>query len=164
MPEQKLTELTRRVEALEKWQSDRKTQQITYPLDFQSQTVLNKYFLSKIDDITYGAGAAGGFFRLVLVEQNGEVEALQAVATLTRYTANPTTDFVTAASGVWVDGQQIIVISTDLPPTPLVSGDLYYIVSATADGRSFKLSLTFGGAAIDITDAGSGQQYFYFFT
>lgn len=161
---QKLRELERKVADLEKWKKQREQQQITYPLDFQSQQVLNKYFLTKIEDITYSAGMAGGFFRFVLVEQDGQIEALQAVATLTRYTANPTTDFVTAASGVWVDGQQIIVISTDIAPSPLTSGNAYFVVNATSDGKSFQLEATFGGGALDITDTGTGQQYFYFYT
>lgn len=152
------------VAELKKWKDARTQQQITYPLDFQSQTVLNKYFLSKVGDITYSAGSAGGFFRLVLVEQNGQTEALEAVALLTRYTAVPSTDFVTVASGSFMNGQQVIVISTSLPPAPLVSGNVYFVVSATSDGRSFKLSLTLGGAAINITNTGSGQQYLYFFT
>lgn len=43
-------------------------------------------------------------------------------------------------------------------PTPLSAHVRYYVVGALAD--SFQLSLTAGGAAIDITDAGVGECYF----
>jgi hypothetical protein len=40
-------------------------------------------------------------------------------------------------------------------PTPLVEGTVYYVISATTD--DLQLSLTSGGAAINITAAGSGM-------
>jgi len=42
-------------------------------------------------------------------------------------------------------------------PTPLTAGSAYYVINTT--GTTFKLSLTQGGAAIDITDAGTGTHF-----
>jgi hypothetical protein len=39
-------------------------------------------------------------------------------------------------------------------PTPLAEGTVYFVISAAAD--SVQLSLTSGGAAIDLTAVGSG--------
>ena len=47
--------------------------------------------------------------------------------------------------------------STDTSPSPLVNGGTYYTRDITS--TSFKLSSSVGGAAINITDIGSGTQF-----
>lgn len=46
------------------------------------------------------------------------------------------------------------------PPTPLYSGNSYYLVEVTEN--TFKLSLTLNGEAIDLEDAGEGTCSFHF--
>lgn len=71
------------------------------------------------------------------------------------YTANATTDFITVSSAL-PDGTTIQVLSSGTPPGGLSVGQTYYVVNST--GTTFKLSLTNGGAAINITTTGSGVQ------
>ena len=47
--------------------------------------------------------------------------------------------------------------STDTPPSPIVNGGTYYVRDITTD--TFKVSATSGGAAINITDIGSGTHF-----
>lgn len=87
---------------------------------------------------------------------------------LTTHSASPTTlftvseanmDFTTntftqTAHGL-LDGVGVVVFTTSQPPTGLVAtGLVYYVVGATAN--TFQLAATVGGAAIDISDSGSG--------
>lgn len=61
---------------------------------------------------------------------------------------------VTAAAHGKSNGYLITVISTGVRPGGLVENVPYYFVSAS--GAIFKLSLSPGGAAVDLTDSGSG--------
>jgi len=47
--------------------------------------------------------------------------------------------------------------STDTPPSPIVNGGTYYVRDITTD--TFKVTDTYGGAAINITDIGSGTHF-----
>lgn len=163
-------QLLKRIEALEKWKADRERQQIVFPLDFQSQTILNKYFAS-IGFIQFDAGAGGNPFRVMLATQNGRTEVLNAFSSFIRYSVDTTADtlligqdVVNLTQGSFIDGQQVLLLSSDTFPSPLDSTTAYYVVNASGDGRTIQLSLTFGGAPIDITSSGVGQQFIYPFT
>jgi hypothetical protein len=69
-------------------------------------------------------------------------------------TANAGTDELTLAGGasIPVNGR-VTLSSTGTPPAGLIAGS-YYVVASS--GSNIKLSATQGGAAIDITDAGTG--------
>lgn len=69
-------------------------------------------------------------------------------------TVNTGTDIITIASHGLTDGDLVIVESSDTAPAPLDVGEDYYVVGVA--GNDFQLSLTSGGAAIDITDIGVG--------
>lgn len=71
------------------------------------------------------------------------------------FTADAGTDVFTANAHGLIDTNTIIVTNSGgALPTGLTSGATYYIITATAN--TFQLSLTSGGAAINITDAGTG--------
>ena len=69
------------------------------------------------------------------------------------FTAVASTDIITATIGV-SDGHTCVLTTTETLPAGLALATTYYIVSAS--GYDAKLSLTSGGAAIDITGAGTG--------
>jgi hypothetical protein len=69
-------------------------------------------------------------------------------------TATAATDLINwTGHGMPVDTPVSFVSSATVPP-PLVSGTTYYVVAPAAN--SFKVAATAGGAAIDITGAGTG--------
>lgn len=176
MDEQEFNELKKRVEDLEKYKEDRERQQITYPLDTQSFQILNKYFLTQSGSLWY-TSAGGNLFKEVLVFQNGYTNALSARSNLIRYSVDVSTniftmgqDIINLSQGSFSNGQQVgVIASGDVPPggdppTPLTTAGSYYVVNANGAGTQFQLSLTFGGAAINITDKGTQEQYMYFIT
>ena len=65
-----------------------------------------------------------------------------------------TTDICTKTGHNLHNGDPVTLSTTGTLPAGLSAGGTYFIVSATTD--TFKLSLTPGGAAIDITSAGTG--------
>lgn len=72
------------------------------------------------------------------------------------FTAEDSTDFLTADQHGLTNGQQVVVWDTEgaVVPTGLVEGTIYFVVGATTD--TLQLSLTSGGAAIDLTSDGGG--------
>ena len=72
---------------------------------------------------------------------------------LKTFTADNTTDTFTSTAHGFADGDMIILMPGDLPAS-LVANKIYYAVNTAAN--TFKLSLTSGGGAIDITTNGSG--------
>ena len=70
------------------------------------------------------------------------------------FTVDSATDVVTATGHNYVDGTQVTVSTAGTLPAPLVAATNYYVRDAAAN--TFKLALTRGGTAIDITTAGNG--------
>jgi len=74
------------------------------------------------------------------------------------FTANSGTDFITATAHGMLDGDTVMFSGTVYPgttlPSPLDGETLYYVRDKTTD--TFKVALTAGGVAINITDAGTG--------
>lgn len=66
------------------------------------------------------------------------------------------TDFLECAAHGFANGDTLTVwaVPGDPLPTPLVEGNVYFVVGQTTD--HLQLSLTSGGAAIDITAIGAG--------
>lgn len=75
------------------------------------------------------------------------------------FTVDTSTDIVTSASHGLSDGAIVHVASTTTLPTGLSANTVYYVISATSS--TFKLSLTSGGSAIDISSTGSGTHSVY---
>jgi hypothetical protein len=65
-----------------------------------------------------------------------------------------TTDIITAANHGLISGSRVRFSSSGTLPAGLTAGTDYYLRDVTAD--TFKVSTTVGGAAVDITDTGSG--------
>jgi hypothetical protein len=162
-----LQQLKQRIADLEKWKADKEKQQIKYPLDQESLEVLNKYYIRLVESTFYYAGASGHPFPLMITRQG-----TQLVGGFLKYTANPANDTITIASGEqmivyghdwakFANGTQVFIYTNDTEPGGLVAGTgiPYFVVDASGDGRSFKLEASVGGGAIDITSAGSGQQF-----
>jgi len=73
------------------------------------------------------------------------------------FTADAGTDVITAAGHGLSDAQIVRLTTTDTLPAGLSTGTDYYVRDATAD--TLQLSAIAGGAAIDITDAGTGTHF-----
>ena len=101
------------------------------------------------------------------------IAALQYYFTPSGSTAQVTYDtgtdyctFTTTAGHILTDGDTVILSAVTTMPThtsstPLVAGTEYYVRDYNETGATgrFKLSLTSGGAALDIDGAGTGNQY-----
>lgn len=70
------------------------------------------------------------------------------------FTADAGTDVFTATGHGLSDGDVVHVSTTGTLPAGLSANTDYFIISSTAN--TFQLSLTTGGSAVDVTDAGSG--------
>lgn len=70
------------------------------------------------------------------------------------FTADAVTDFLTSVAHGRTNGERVKLSSTGTLPGGLSSSIVYYVVNKTTD--TFQLALTSGGAAVDITSAGSG--------
>ncbi len=74
------------------------------------------------------------------------------------FTANATTDVITTDSVhdyILNTKVRVDAVSGSTLPTPLAAGTDYYVRDAS--GSDLKLSLTYGGSAINITSAGTGS-------
>jgi Phage gp6-like head-tail connector protein len=73
-------------------------------------------------------------------------------------TADEATDLLTGRGGGLSDGDRVrLSNSGGALPAPLAGDTDYFVVDSS--GNDFKLSATSGGAAIDVTDNGSGIHY-----
>lgn len=70
------------------------------------------------------------------------------------FTANASTDIITTASNHDFTTNMPVTVSGASLPSPLSAIGTYYVRDITAN--TFKLSLSAGGAAIDLTTAGTG--------
>jgi hypothetical protein len=101
---------------------------------------------------------ADPFLNLLAVKNaGGDVELVQfttATVATTAFTANAATDVCTATAHNFSNGWALQLTSSGTLPAPLVAGTTYYVINATAN--TFKLAATSGGAAINLTTAGTG--------
>ena len=162
-------ELLTRIEALEKWKKEREAQQISFPLDRQSVDILNKDFVRVFDEIIYEiVGASSHMASAFLAIQDGKV--FDFPVSLVRYTVDASSDVFTIIDktpGNKVGDGQEIIFSVDetytgaAGPTGItVATPSFFVRDTATDGYSFKVAATAGGAAINITDAGTGKQFF----
>lgn len=155
--DQLIKDLTARVEKLEKWQAARTAQQITYPLDINSQQILNKYLMAITDVIDFNITGVGDRRLFTYVGIQNSLRFQVTPLTLYKYSANPTTDTITLAYGSLPNDTAVYLYSDGTYPPPLDVDIVYYVINSV--GSTLQLSLSPGGAAINITGAGSGQQY-----
>lgn len=93
-------------------------------------------------------------------DQVGAVTITYVSGYLATFTANAAADEVTTVRP-YANGDKVRVSVSDGGSLPggLTAGTDYYVVNANAAGTTFQLSLTSGGAAVDITSAGTGTHY-----
>lgn len=157
--------LENRIKKLEQWKEDRTRQQIVFPLDYQSQNILNKYYLSVIANL-FNTSVSGQQFRKILVQQDSKVNLISVASQFMTYTANAAADTLTLGADL-ITGQQgtlsddqFVVLYTPTPGTPpggLDNAGGYFVVGST--GSVIQLATVPGGAALNITSAGTGTQY-----
>lgn len=155
-----------RVRALEQYVEERKQQQITSPLDVKSQVILNEYFLSITRAFLF-TNPSGMDFVYFIAKQGDKTAVISGQNNLISYVPNSTANTFNAGTNV-VSGQQItdmaddvmiVLWTTDTMPAGLSTGGaIYYTVNST--GSTFQVSLTLGGAAINFTSNGVGQQFY----
>lgn len=90
---------------------------------------------------------------LEVTGQSGTAASVTSDESIT-FTANATTNELTAVAHGLEEGQRVYLSTSGTLPAPLVTTSAYYVIATTDD--TFKLSLTLGGAEIDITSAGTG--------
>jgi Putative Ig domain len=73
------------------------------------------------------------------------------------FTANASTNVITITGVLPVDGDRFVMAAGSTLPAPLVAGAYY--VARESSGNTCKLALTTGGAAIDLTTAGTGTHH-----
>lgn len=154
------TNLENRIRELEKWKEERTRQQIAFPLDAESVKILSNYLMSLSGTVRTISGVGGNEF-IYYTGQQGDKDFQVSINTFVPYTVNTTADTVTVQKNVFENDTQVYLSTSDTYPTPLDGVTTYYVVNST--GLTFQLSLTSGGAAINITSTGVGSQYIYFF-
>lgn len=154
-----ISNLQEQVNELLQWKADRIAQQISYPLDPNSNTILNKYFLSVIDKIDF-VNPSGGIVPNILTLQDGVNRAIQIYPTLYQYGVNITTDVITVTEGQFNNDDKIFFLSTGDFPVPFDDSTVFHIINST--GKTFQVSTTMGGSAVNITSIGTGKQFLYF--
>jgi hypothetical protein len=82
------------------------------------------------------------------------VLATAADASRLVFTVNTTTEFITFSSFTPTNGNTLYIYATTTLPTPLLANIRYFIVGSA--GLTCQLSLTLGGAAINLTSTGTG--------
>lgn len=158
--EERIKQLERQVQELLSWKTLKERQQLSYPLDEASKNVLTNDFVKIIGDINY-TRPSGREVPLYAVGKSRNKDYYFSISpTLFQFTAS-TSDVITISSNVTIQNDtQFILFSSQTLPTGLLSDTIYYSVSSS--GNTCKLSLTSGGAAVDITSTGLGTHYLYF--
>ena len=90
---------------------------------------------------------------------------LQVTATLNSRTVtsvNTGTEYLTASTTTLFNGTPVKFTSTASLPTGLVAGTVYYVINKDGAGAgTLQVSATYGGAAVNLTTAGSGTITLY---
>jgi len=158
--EERIKQLERQVQELASWKNERQRQQLTYPLDSISKDVVNGDFLRVVNEINFVQPSGKEIPMYVVARANGKNYTLTANSENFTFTAATSDVITSSASFDFVNDMTIAVFTNQVLPAGLIADTLYYVINAS--GKTCKLSLTSGGAAIDITSTGTGIQYFYF--
>lgn len=159
--EQRIEQLESQVQELLKWKEDRIIQQLTYPLDKQSTEISQKNLFVFSNLITFER-ANGVINPYALVGTiNNKTTTIALLPDPIIFSADFTTDRLLIVSNPFINDDTVSVLTSNVLPQPLLDGVQYFVVSSTSS--SIKLSLTQGGAAIDLTNNGSGIQYINYF-
>jgi hypothetical protein len=91
------------------------------------------------------------YFNRSLIRLRNNLPTLQQKAT---FTADASTDTITSAGHNMAEGEAVTLATTGTLPAGLATSTTYYVRNPTAN--TFQLSLSSGGAIVDITGAGTG--------
>lgn len=89
---------------------------------------------------------------------DGAIDVSIAATASANFTADSSTDVLTANAHGLTDGKRVVLSTTNTLPAGLSIERVYFVRDATTN--TFKLALTSGGSAIDITDNGTGTHTF----
>lgn len=168
--EKEIIQLEKKIALLEKWKSDRQSERLRLPLDNDSRITLksyntvntpgliecrneifaNTYFDALNELLDYG----------IEVNINGKNRVIFITYPRKQATVNASSDVVTSVDGSHNlnNGDLVMFTTTGTLPTGISEFTSYYIVQRT--GSTFKISLTNGGSAENITSTGSGTLYY----
>ena len=142
------------------WKRLREKQIIPDQLDVVSKEILTRDFLP-----VYKAGvlltpiASGDYISKYFQTKIKNQDEVITYTKYKKYTVNPSNDTFSANDHGLVNDMQVIFATTDEYPVGVDTTAARYVINATA--VSFKVSATVGGAAVNITTAGEGDQYFF---
>ena len=158
--QQKIDKLQREVDEIKLWINQRKIQQLVYPLDNVSRDIIGKDFLKYESNLDY-TNSSGQVFPNIIVSHDKKQELISVYPPLYSFIVDTTTDILTFDTLLYVNNDQVNLLTTDTLPSPLSDIVTYYIINVS--GNTCQLSLTSGGAAINITSTGTGTHYSYLF-
>lgn len=121
------------------------------------KTLVAKGFLRKSLYLTY-EGSSGMMFTTVFADYENRTTALTGFdkSYYIKFTAE-TSDTCTSPNHGLANNTPVYVVSTGTIPAGLSPLTQYYIINSATN--TFKLSTSIGGAAVNITSAGSGAHY-----
>lgn len=159
--DKELLQLEQRVSSLKDWKASIERERLNFPIDSISDKIIKKGV------IVYNNNIRPAIFSLlndlmvvcIGIKINGKKRFVVASTPLFSFTANAGTDFITNTGGAHnlADNEQISLATTGTLPGGLSAGGLYYVINRT--NTTFQLSVSSGGSAIDIVDAGTGTHY-----
>lgn len=158
-----LEQLKRQVQELMDWKNQRERQQLSYPLDETSREIIqeNLWVIEGEGVFERASGDIGAYFVEVKNKKNNTNQIIGIYPPLTLYTADPGTDTLTALNHGFSNDERVVLVSTGLFPGGLSDTAPYFIINATAN--TFQLSTTLGGSAVNITNAGTPNNFVYYF-
>lgn len=115
-----------------------------------SETIQSDWF----DTDGWGTAELGISSEVESATLGGVIEYTDDVEATTVFTADFTTDFLTASAHGLTANKRVRIKSTGTLPSPLAEDTDYYVVNPTTN--TFQLSLSSGGSAIDLLDNGTG--------
>lgn len=128
-----------------------------------SQRVYDTWLLSKVNRVKADS-AFRSIADLSMTMKAPYIDGEDAVQILPEgqreFTANATTNLITITAHGFAVNTTVQVVSSGTLPAPLTAGTTYFVRDVLAN--TFALSLTAGGAAIDITSAGTGTHTLMF--
>lgn len=160
--EQEILQLEQKIQELTKWKDNRIKDRLTFPIDIQSKRTLNKnlfVYTGKnqiaITDLITDLICFGLIFNV-----NGKRRAVLATFPLLSFVVNAASDIISNSNGPHnlINGDAIVLTTTDTLPAGLSTNDFYYIINRT--NTTFQVSLTKGGAAVNIINTGVGTHYY----
>jgi hypothetical protein len=134
--------------------------------EFTDSATISEQFLSalvkrgfmRVNTILQYNNVSGLEFRTIFIEHNDKNTALTGFdrSYYVPFTA-ATSDTCTSNGHTLQDNDTVYLISTGTLPAPLDNTTLYHVINSATN--TFKLSTSQGGAAVNITDIGSGTHY-----